>query len=258
MANQLEEYLKNVNLDLLFKILGVQHPEALAKMVRHFTTNEATNRDKIVKNYFGQSGIEQIISSITKSLLTSPHLPANADVLDLGAGSGFFTGRVADRMRSAHQRISFYAMDLTPSMLLAMPKRTEITPFIGLAENIKGSIRQAQRFFDIPLEFDAAFSTLMLHHSLQPQKVFESIHQVLKKEGKAIVVDLCEHGFKEFRTEMGDIYLGFNPEDIKKTASRYFLTVDVEKIPGIHCKSSGRSAEIFIATMHNPENKSIR
>jgi hypothetical protein len=50
---------------------------------------------------------------------------------------------------------------------------------------------------------------------------------------------------------MGDIHLGFKPERIYKMAKRYFPTVKVEKLPGIHCKSSGRSAEILVATMQN-------
>jgi len=40
----------------------------------------------------------------------------------------------------------------------------------------------------------------------------------LKKNGKAMVVDLCEHGFEEFKTEMGDVHLGFKPENIYRMA----------------------------------------
>jgi hypothetical protein len=50
---------------------------------------------------------------------------------------------------------------------------------------------------------------------------------------------------------MGDIHLGFKPENIKKMAQKHFSTVEVKKISGISCKSSGRSAEIFVATMQN-------
>ena len=248
-----EDYLKDLKLDQLFEALGATHPRALAKTVYHFATNEAEKRDTIVVDYFRQSGIDRIIDSITEFLLSRPRLPANGKILDVGAGSGFFTARVAEKIRSTHPRISFYAMDLTPAMLLSLSKkRAEITPFIGLAENIKGSIQHAREFFKIPLRFDAVFSTLMLHHSTQPQKVFESIGKVLKKNGKAVIVDLCEHSFKEFKKEMGDVHLGFKPENIRKMATKHFSTVEVKKIPGISCKSSGRSAEIFVATMQNP------
>jgi hypothetical protein len=45
-------------------------------------------------------------------------------------------------------------MDATPAMLMSLEnKSVKITPFIGLAENIKGSIKEAKKYFDIPLEF---------------------------------------------------------------------------------------------------------
>lgn len=143
-------------------------------------------------------------------------------------------------------------MDITPAMLLALEKKNaNITPFIGVAENIKDSIKEARKYFKIPYKFDSVFSTLMLHHSTQPEKVFKSIQTVLRKKGKAIVVDLCKHDFKEFRTEMGDIHLGFKAEEIYEMARKHFSEVKVDKMPGICCECSGRSAEIFFAIMQN-------
>ena len=224
----------------------------------HFTTKEAEKRDKIVIDYFGQNGINRIVDSITESLLTDPRLAANASVLDAGAGSGFFTVKVESKIHSTLPKVSFYAMDLTPAMLRILARNTDITPFIGLAENLGGSIRQARKHFRIPLKFDAVFSTLMLHHSMHPEKVFESISQVLKKDGKAVVIDLYRHGFKEFKEEMGDIHLGFNPQTIRRMASTFFSSVEVINLPGISCKSSGRSAEIFVAAVRNPSRNPLK
>lgn len=185
-------------------------------------------------------------------MLSPPKLPKNAVVLDVGAGSGFFTAKIAQKIRVTNPNAAFYALDITPAMLLSLEKKNvNITPFLGIAENIKGSIKEARKHFTIPYKFDAVFSTLMLHHSTQPEKVFKNIQTVLKKKGKAIVVDLCEHCFEEFRTEMGDIHLGFKPEKIYQIAQKHFPTVKVEKMPGICCECSGRSAEIFFVTMQN-------
>lgn len=253
MSLRLEEYLKKVQLEPLFKKLGASNPKILAKTVEHFTTKEGEERDEIVEGYFGQCGIDQMVDAITRSLLAAPRLAPNAKVLDVGAGSGFFTVRVAQKIRSRLPKVAIYAMDLTPAMLVSLArKEKQITPFVGLAENIKGSIEETSSSIRIPRKFDAVFSTLMLHHSAQPEKVFESIGNVLKKKGKATIVDLCEHDFKEFKVEMGDVHLGFKPEQISDMAQNYFSTVKVKKIPGICCKSSGRSAEIFVAAMQNP------
>jgi SAM-dependent methyltransferase len=244
--------LKNLQIEQFFKKLSAPNPKKLAEEIEHFTTKEAEKRDKIVLNYFGQHGVNRIVNTITKLLLASPKLPANAKVLDAGAGSGFFTAKIAEKIHEKLPKVSFYAMDLTPAMLLSLEKKkARITIFLGIAENIKGSVEEARKFFTIPQKFDAVFSTLMLHHSTQPEKVFKSLKQVLKRRGKAIVVDLCEHGFEEFKTEMGDVHLGFKPENIHEMASKYFPEVKVDKLPGICCESSGRSAEIFVALMQN-------
>jgi hypothetical protein len=39
----------------------------------------------------------------------------------------------------------------------------------------------------------------MLHHIINPEEGFGSLKTVLKKDGKAIVVDLCEHNLKSLR-----------------------------------------------------------
>jgi ubiquinone/menaquinone biosynthesis C-methylase UbiE len=253
MSTTFENYLKKVPLEQLFKQLGASNSRILARTVKHFTTKEGEKRDQIVADYFGPREVEQIVVSITGYLFADPQIPENATVLDVGAGSGSFTIAVEKIVKSKLPKVKFYAMDPTPNMLLSLTKKTtKITPFIGLAENIEGSIRHAREFLKIPSEFDSVFSTLMLHHSMRPEKVFESISQVLEKNGKAVIVDLCEHSFAEFKEEMGDIHLGFKPESIKKMAQNRFSTVEVRKIPGISCKSSGRSAEIFVATMKNP------
>ncbi|MEM3623010.1 MAG: class I SAM-dependent methyltransferase [Candidatus Bathyarchaeia archaeon] len=222
----------------------------MAKEIKHFTEKEAEKRDQIVINYFGEMGINRIVDNIVKLLFTPPKIPLNAKLLDVGAGTGFFTIKVAEKVNARLPRACFYAMDATPAMLLSLVKKNVgITPFVGVAENIEGGIREARKHLNIPLKFDAVFSTLMLHHSTKPEKVFESLKQVLKKNGKAIVVDLCEHSFEEFKKEMSDVHLGFKPKNVQKMARKVFLNVKVEVLPGICCECSGRSAELFVAYM---------
>jgi ubiquinone/menaquinone biosynthesis C-methylase UbiE len=246
----LAEYVKSLDLKQFFKKLGTSDAETLAKGVEHFTTKEAEKRDRIVLGYFGEKGVNRIVDAITERLLSS--LRTNSKVLDVGAGSGFFTAKIAQKIKNKIPNAAFYAMDATPAMLLTLEKKkANITPFLGVAENIEASVKEARAYAEIPDKFDAVFSTLMLHHSVKPEKVFESIKKILAKSGKAIVLDLCEHEFEEFKTEMGDVHLGFKLDAIRKMAKTYFSEVEIEKMPGIGCSCSGRSAEIFVASMRN-------
>ncbi|MCW3992453.1 MAG: hypothetical protein NWE79_07070 [Candidatus Bathyarchaeota archaeon] len=46
---------------------------------------------------------------------------------------------------------------------------------------------------------------------------------------------------------MGDIHLGFEPSLIEKDAKEFFSNVQIRRMSGIRCESSGRTAELFIA-----------
>ncbi len=244
----LKEYFQNIDIIEYLKKLNVTNFEDLVGGIKYFSENEADKRDELILRYFGQDGLSHIIDSITDFLLAPPKLKTESKILDVGCGSGYFTVNVAKRIHEQLPKASFYAMDLTPAMLSALiNKNDEITPFIGVAENISGSIHFARKYVMVPRKFDAIFSTLTLHHCREVKKVLKSIRGVLRKNGKAIIIDLCEHPFKEFREEMGDIHLGFNPSFIEKEAKNFFEKVYVKRITGIGCKCSGKMADIFLA-----------
>lgn len=246
----LEEYFAGTSLPDLLVELGAQNVGLLVKEIKHFTEKEAKKRDKIALSYFDGKGVRQIVNSVSARLDSRPKLRQTAHILDMGAGSGFFTTRIASKLKRRLPHVSFYTMDATPAMLLVLArKRQRIVPFFGIAENISGSIEKAQEYATIPKLFDAVFSTLMLHHCPDVDEVFKSVRQVVKPRGKAVIVDLCTHSFTEFKEEMGDVHLGFDPEQIERTAEKMFSKVTVEKLPGICCSSSGRCAELFVATL---------
>lgn len=246
----LEQYLHTAKLTDLLRELNAENVSILVQEIGHFTEKEAERRDKIVLGYFGKEGIERIVDSIVTRLNSTPKLKPTAQILDMGAGSGFFTVKLASKVRKLMPHASFYAMDATPAMLVALKKKKEhIIPFFGIAENIQGSTDMARKYATIPKRFDAVFSTLMLHHCPDINKVFKSVRQVLNKAGKAVIVDLCTHTFAEFRDEMGDVHLGFDSKQIEQATKKAFSKVKVEHLPGICCSSSGRSAELFVATL---------
>ncbi len=247
-SSSIDNYLDKIDLPSFLKSLEDLNIDLLIIEIQQFTEKEAEKRDNLLLDYFGESGIEKIADSIIKYILAEPKLKNNAKILDVGAGSGLFTIKVAENIQRHLSEAQFFAMDVTPAMVsIVSEKSDEITPFLGVAENIAGSVKYARKFLEIPEKFDAVFSTLMLHHCPDIEKVFRSIREVLGEGGKVVIVDICEHPFEEFREEMGDIHLGFNPSSIMNDARRYFSNVDIEKIPGISCESSGRSAELFIA-----------
>ena len=110
VKSSFEEYIQHLDLSQLFETLGAANPETLAKTVEHFTIKEAEKRDKIVSGYFGEDGVQRIVEAVTEQLQT-PKLRKGSKVLDVGAGSGFFTAKISERIPQA----KFYAMDATPA-----------------------------------------------------------------------------------------------------------------------------------------------
>jgi SAM-dependent methyltransferase len=251
-ANNLAKYFATTNPQDFFKKLNADNPQTLANAIAHFTVKEAEKRDAITLGYFGEEGTKRIVAAITERI--TPFLSENSSVLDVGAGSGFFTSKIGQAINLKIPNVGFYAMDATPAMLLALQKKhAELTPLWGIAENIKGSLKEAEAYAQVPQRFDAVFSSLMLHHSAKPETVFASIKNILKPSGVAVILDLCEHNLLEFKTDLADVHLGFKLEYIKELAEQEFASVQIEKLPGISCSSSGRSAQIFVAKMQNPD-----
>jgi ubiquinone/menaquinone biosynthesis C-methylase UbiE len=169
----------------LLEKLEVPNVKTMLKAIEHFTQKEAEKRDKILLSYFGEGGINRIVDSICERLLSPPKLKSDAQILDVGAGSGLFTTRVSQNLHKNLPKASFYAMDITPAMLQLLAKKTsEIVSFLGVAENITQSVKLARKYLNIPAKFDAIYSTLMLHHCLNIEKVFQSIRHVLKTTEK--------------------------------------------------------------------------
>jgi SAM-dependent methyltransferase len=229
----------------------------LTDQVEHFTVNEAEHRDEIVYRYFGKEGVTRLADLIAKAILSSASNAAPR-ILDVGSGAGTFTLPIVQRVKGVLPRSAFYAMDLTPAMLRVLAQRTDnVTPFVGIAENISKSINHARGGRGIPRAFDFIISTLALHHVQDVGKAFESFSGVLKDSGKVLLVDMCEHNFPEFREEMGDYHLGFNLKDLENLAELYFSKAQVKRLPaGYECSDTGRSVRLFLLTMSRPRLRS--
>ena len=97
-----ESYIEKTNLQKLLEEPQVSDTYVTIKEIKHFTEKEAEKRDQIVLGYFGEYGVNRIAKSIVEHLLSPPKLRVDAEILDVGAGSGFFTVRVADKI---HRRL---------------------------------------------------------------------------------------------------------------------------------------------------------
>ena len=69
MPTGLEDYLEQLQLDLLFKRLSSSDPETLAREARYFTAKEANRRHRLVIDYFGERSVNRLVGTIYGLLL---------------------------------------------------------------------------------------------------------------------------------------------------------------------------------------------
>src|SRR5205807_1075000 len=71
----------------------------------------------------------------------------------------------------------------------------------------------------IPLEdesCDVAMMLLVLSYVAEPAVVLREMNRILKRGGRAVIVDLLAHDRDDFRRMMGQVSLGFAREDLKR------------------------------------------
>jgi ArsR family transcriptional regulator len=129
-------------------------------------------------------------------------LPPDWVVADLGCGTG-----QASALLSPHVR-QVIGVDQSAAMLKAARQRTAGLQNVDLR---RGSLEA------LPMEAaacDAALLVLALTYVPEPSAVLQEMARVLRPGGRAVVVDLLRHDRDDFRREMGQTSLGFEPAEL--------------------------------------------
>jgi SAM-dependent methyltransferase len=246
MSLSVEQYLERVRPAELFARLKVGDADTLAANVAHFTEKEARDRDAIVLGHLGSDGAQRVVDAVVEGLLPAGAMNPQPALLDLGAGSGFFTHRVAEGLRARGLRPRLFAMDATPAMLRALGRKPfPIVPVLGLLEDVEGSVREAAKVQPLPALFDGAFSTLALHHCPDPPRFFEGAARVLGFGAPLVVVDLQEHRHEELRANARDLHLGFRPAQVEAWAAERFGEARAAPLEGTCCTDDGERIGLF-------------
>ena len=60
---------------------------------------------------------------------------------------------------------------------------------------------------------------MVLHHTPSPAEIFSDLGALLNKDGQLFVTDLCRHDQSWVQDACGDLWLGFEPEDLSDWAA---------------------------------------
>lgn len=113
-------------------------------------------------------------------LLDKLELKNSETLIDIGAGTGFFSIPIADHL----SRGKVFACDISPEMIKWMNK--------NVRPDHPNIIPVQMKEYSIPLEDGAADGVLMinLHHELEePERILQEAFRLLKRKGKILIVD---------------------------------------------------------------------
>ena len=163
---------------------------------RMFFKTVAKRWDEIRKNLYDETIALKAINRI---------IPDEYVVIDLGTGTGFLLPYLSE--------IATKVVGIDNSReMLKIAKNNLKTLKIKNVRLKYGCIEK------LPVEnnfYNAAFANMVLHHSAKPILAIKEIHRILKKNGKVVIIDLLKHNVDEMREKMGDLWLGFDTNEIR-------------------------------------------
>ena len=231
------------------KRIGLENNSVISQNIDWFN-NEAENRDQIVYNYFGKDTFETLVSLISEKILTD-YNKTEITILDTGIGAGTFSLPIYDNLKELKiENINYYGLDISLKMLQVLNNKTnKIIPLIGRLENIKTSLDHHRKILDdIPEKFDFVLATLVIHHIPDIEQAFRSINEVLKPNGKLIILDMLEHPPD---LEEPEAHPGFDLNELAKLGRIDFKNINIESLKDLTCSSLRYSADLFIGELSN-------
>jgi len=132
-------------------------------------------------------------------------LPYDWHVADVGTGTGYLLGVLADRFRKV------IAVDPSEAMLDLARSRPELAG----RENVEFRVGSAERLPIVDGELDLAIASLVLHHLPEPASALSEFRRCLRVGGRLLVIEQEPHRDAGFHERMGDLWWGFAADTLR-------------------------------------------
>ncbi|NWD06693.1 ArsR/SmtB family transcription factor [Pseudomonas gingeri] len=152
------------------------------------------------------AGLPQYRESILALLDKLSFGPA-ATALEVGPGDGGFLPDLARRF----QQVT--ALDNSPAMLELARQLCERESLANV------SLQLADALLDDSIQADCVVLNMVLHHFAAPAEALKQMAALLQPGGSLLVTELCSHNQSWAREACGDLWLGFEQEDLARWAT---------------------------------------
>ncbi|TBU80264.1 ArsR family transcriptional regulator [Pseudomonas daroniae] len=157
------------------------------------------------------AGLPQYRDSVL-ALLDSLDFATTAHALEIGPGDGGFLPELASRFEQVT------ALDNSPAMLELARQRCEKD---GLG-NVQ--LQLADALLDDYPSADCVVLNMVLHHFAAPAQALRKLASQVNSGGSLLITELCSHNQGWARDTCGDLWLGFEQDDLAHWAVSAGLT----------------------------------
>jgi len=152
------------------------------------------------------AGLPQYRESLL-SLLDQLNFGSTATAIEVGPGDGGF---LPDLARRFHQ---VTALDNSPAMLDLARQLCEREALANV------SLQLADALNGVSLSANCVVLNMVLHHFAAPAEAMKHMAGLLQPGGSLLVTELCSHNQSWAREACGDLWLGFEQEDLARWAT---------------------------------------
>jgi ArsR family transcriptional regulator len=165
------------------------------------------NADKFRQQQDLIASYEQYADVVAQVLQDAP-LKRRGTVLEVGPGDGSFLPELS----GSFDRV--VALDNAPGMLEQAREKAAAAGLRNI-DFIAGDTRALEL---AGLQADCVVMNMVLHHTPDPGEVLQDVASHLAEDGVVLVTDLCNHDQGWARENCGDLWLGFDPQDLAQWA----------------------------------------
>ena len=157
------------------------------------------------------AGLPQYRDSVV-ALLDALDFAPTATALEVGPGDGSFLPELA------HRFAQVVAVDNSPAMLELARARCEQAALGNVELKLADALQD-----DCP-SADCVVLNMVLHHLAAPGEALRQLARLVNPGGSLLVTELCSHNQSWAREACGDLWLGFEQDDLARWADAAGLT----------------------------------
>ena len=203
------------------------------------TTNPSAPYFEKVANQWDDLRTGYFSAAVRDSAISKAYLHPKMSVADVGAGTGFMSAGLAALVSNV------IVLDGSEAMLDVA--RKNLSQFNNLEFHLADGL-------DLPLadaSQDTVFANMYLHHCPEPLAAIREMVRILRPGGRLVLTDMDAHTHEWLKTEMSDVWLGFERQQIREWFEQAGLVNIILDCTGQSCQAgcqseAGEQAKISI------------